>query len=102
MKKVNGEYVLSKTDIKRICAHTRAMAKTETDDGHLETWFYPAAGTFNYLECIGDGGYFVDEHDAYIYICSADNISGCQYSTEGDIIKNYFKEVERRAQSRAE
>ena len=44
MKKVNGEYVLSKTDIKRTCAHTR----------------------------------------------------------EEDIIKNYFKEVERRAQSRAE
>lgn len=27
MKKVNGEYVLSKTDIKRTCAHTRALVR---------------------------------------------------------------------------
>ena len=52
MKKINNEFKLSKTDIKRIEAHTRALARNEDFDGYVEAWFSRETGTIKYIELL--------------------------------------------------
>lgn len=54
MKQVNRLYQLSATDIKRIEAHTRAIARKASYDGHIEAWFDQETGRVDYYELVGN------------------------------------------------
>ena len=53
MKKVNGFFVLSTTDKKRIAAHCRAIAKKAVYAGYVEAWLNTESGRVDYVELIG-------------------------------------------------
>ena len=59
MKKINGEFILSKTDIKKAEAHTRALAREQKGQysGHIECMFDSGTGRFHYFEHVGTGSY---------------------------------------------
>lgn len=53
MKKVNGFFVLSATDKKKISERCRAIAKKAAYAGYVEAWFNAESGSVNYVELIG-------------------------------------------------
>ena len=53
MKKVNGFFVLSTTNIKKISARCRAIAKKAAYTGYVEAWFNAESGRVDYVELIG-------------------------------------------------
>ena len=68
MKKINGVFTPSATDIQKAMAHTRATANKAPYDGTIECWFNPENGKFLYVECVGST---YSESDALKYIGSA-------------------------------
>lgn len=72
MKKVNGEFVLSKTDIKKAEAHTRAIARKQKGQysGHIECIFDSSTGEFYYCEHVGFGGYTQETDDLKRIYCA--------------------------------
>lgn len=70
MRKINGVYILSPTDIKRIEAHTRALAKQAHYYGYIEAWFDSSTGKVNYYE-LTDNDYMVSSSDDDKCICCA-------------------------------
>lgn len=72
MKKVNGEFILSSTDIRKAKAHTRALAKKQKGQygGHIECMFDSRTGEFHYFEHVGNGSY-TSETEELKYIYSA-------------------------------
>ena len=57
MKYINGRYQLSKTDIKKAEAHTRAVARSHNGnyDGYIACYFDIYTGKFIYYEFVGNG-----------------------------------------------
>lgn len=55
MRKVNGEYILSNTDKKRIAAHCRAMARSHRYNGFIKAYLDTRDGEIIYEEFVGDG-----------------------------------------------
>lgn len=69
MKKINGIYQLSNTDIKKIEAHARALARDSAYAGSIEAWFNPTSGEIRWFELIGND-YIIDEGKEQICVCS--------------------------------
>lgn len=69
MKKINGKYTLSATDIKRISAHCRAIARGCTFSEHVTAYFDNESGEVFYREFVGCGGYIVGESIEHVYTC---------------------------------
>lgn len=69
MKKVNGEHKMSATEIKRVEAHTRALARKARFDGCIEAWFDRSNGTVRYYELVGDS-WMATDCDDMEFICS--------------------------------
>lgn len=72
MKKVNGEFILSNTDIKKAEAHTRALARKQKGQygGRIECMFDSKTGDFHYFEHVGTGSY-TPETDTLKYVYHA-------------------------------
>ena len=69
MKKINGKYILSATDKKRISAHCRAIARGERFFGHVTAYFDNEDGEVFYREFVGQGGYIAGETIEHVYTC---------------------------------
>lgn len=67
MKKVNGVFVLSSTDKKKISARCRAIAKSAAYAGYVEAWFNAASGRVDYVEIVGLGYVEASENMELIY-----------------------------------
>lgn len=63
MKKLDGKYVPSTTDIKRAEAHARAIASKADYDGCVEVWFDESNGEFRFCECVGSTYMAANESD---------------------------------------
>lgn len=70
MKKIDGKYVLSATDIKRADAHARAIARSAVYDGHVECWFDWGLGEFRWYEFTRDAYIRPEDHETIQFICS--------------------------------
>lgn len=70
MKKINGRYVPSATDIKRAQAHTRAIARKAVYDGHVECWFDWELGEFAWNEFCTDAYIRPEEWETIEFINS--------------------------------
>lgn len=55
MKKINGQFVASTTDIKRAQSHCNALARKAAFDGNIEAWLDQSNGIIRYIENIGNG-----------------------------------------------
>ena len=62
MKKVNGQFVASATDIKRAQSHCNALARAAAYDGSIEAWINKSNGTIQYIEHVGND-YSVGDND---------------------------------------
>lgn len=69
MKKISGKYILSATDIKRISAHCRAIARDCSFSGHVSAYFDNEDGEVFYREFVGDGGYLEGRTFEHVYTC---------------------------------
>lgn len=63
MKKLNGSFLLSATDIAKIESHTRAMARKACYDGSVEAWFDHESGKTYYYEMVGQSYMRFDNDD---------------------------------------
>lgn len=67
MKNINGIYTPSNTDVKRISAHCRAMARTRNYNGHVSAYVDTRDGEVIYEEFVGNGGYITGEYLTHVY-----------------------------------
>lgn len=67
MKKINGLYKPSATEIKRAKAHCRALCRAYPlySGASVEVFFDAGAGAFLYFEHIGNGYTVFDDPDVY-------------------------------------
>lgn len=72
MKKINGQYEPSKTEIARAQAHARRIAAGKTYDGTIEVLFSRYTGEFLFLENEGDGNYTEFKDEEYLFCGSVD------------------------------
>lgn len=69
MKKIDGQFILSNTDVKRIEAHTRALARKARFDGDIKAYLDTKTGEIWYEEFVGYGGEL--DHEDFEFICYA-------------------------------
>ena len=71
MRKVNGVYVPSGTDIRHAEAKTRAIAKQRKGqyDGEVQCWFNEDSGKFSFDECDNHNSWRID--NGIRFICAA-------------------------------
>lgn len=72
MKKINGKFVPSATDIKRAQAHARAIAKSRSYDGCIDVYFDAVFGRFEYHELVGNGYILPNNPEEYQFVYSAE------------------------------
>lgn len=68
MKKLEGKFVPSKTDIKRAKAHARAIAKNAHYSGAVEVWFDSDNGEFHFHECTGSNYIVSNDPETYYFV----------------------------------
>lgn len=68
MKKLDGKFVPSKTDIKMAKSHARAIARKAHYDGSVEVWFDTDNGEFHFHECIGLDRIVSNDPETYYFI----------------------------------
>lgn len=71
MRKINGEFVASRTDKKRAQSRVNRLAREAAYNGTVEAWLNNATGTIHYIELAGLE--FVAEHEGYTFLAAAES-----------------------------
>lgn len=79
MKKINGKFELSKTEIKKAAAHARAMARKRVHNGTIEAYFNTETGEVFFDEHLPNSwDEYSEEVDRIcVYRCSEEG--GCAF-----------------------
>ena len=81
MKKLEGKFVFSKTDIEMAKSHARAIARKAHYDGSVEVWFDSDNGEFHFHECVGSNYIVSNQPETYYFV------AGYRFDREGTLLE---------------